>query len=1245
MARPLPSRTVRHVSLLVLVALGLSCAKDANAPETATIADLVVVSGGSQEGIAGEELAAPLVVRVVDVRGRPVAGQIVNFRVASGGGSVFAGAALTDRSGIASDRWTLGPTTGEQTLEVRAVSPDGVKQVFGTFKATAKPGAPATLTIVGGNAQTGAAGSVLADSLAVQVADKHGNGVPGVTVTWAVTAGGGAVSPAVAVTGPAGIAKAAWTLGTRAGANSATATAAGLPQATFSAIGAVGAPARLEAVSGTGQRGTVGTTLAQPFVVRISDAAGNLVSGMTVTWTVTEGGGSLSASSVMTDASGLASTTLTLGSAPGTTTVRAEAGTLAPVTFAATAITGTGASLQVASGDNQTGTSQAQLPQPLVVRVVDGFGNGVAGVSVTWAVTEGGGSLSAGGPTDANGYTSARWTLGAPGANAATASAVGARVTFHATATLPQNVTFAKVSGDGQTGVVYTVAPEPLVVRATDASGRPLGGAPVTWQATPGSAWFEDVGARQSGVDGVVLYTDADGYSRVRLRIASLAGTTTVTAKLPGAPTLSFTATGTPDRVCNISIAFDVNLNFVPHWAETTTPIEARSTDYFGNPLPGYQVTIDSASGGGSVSGLGTTDAAGTSKGTWRFGPTVGTQRLYYVAQQCRYDLNTYPQGFTSTSTHVSRAVEVQWLDVSKTSGDAQTGSVGQQLTSPLAVSVIAGGASPALPIAGAHVVWRVASGGGRVTPDTSLTDANGNASGTFTLGPSVGAQTVWAKVAGDSVLFTATATVGGSVSLVKVAGDAQTAPTGNPVAQKLTVRAVLANGAGVPNAMVTWEVTGGNGTASPTTVTTDSLGYASTQWTLGAVGTNTLSARTETARVSFSATATGLPSVVALTAGSLTTCTLATTGNVFCWGRNQVAQFGNGAEDALAHPTPQLAAGGQTFSSVSGAETLCGLVGGSTSCWGSDFVLEAGSQPDARRCPNNYECIRNPTRVEGAPLFASLDASRWPSHSCGLTAAGEAYCWGDNREAALGNGAYGDVRLVTAVNTTLRFSAISVGNEFTCALAQPDGAAYCWGTNVYGQLGTGGVWREPAYCSTSSRGRDGERCSTVPVPVAGGLKFAKISAGMLTTCGVTTSGALYCWGDNQSGVLGIGGSYPTDGTYNAYSPVQVAPGTTFSDVAVGNSHACALTTSGDAMCWGANSDGRLGIGAFDGNVHRTPEPVTGGLRFTTIRVGLEHSCALTAANVPYCWGANRAGQIGDGTTVDRPAPTRVQGY
>jgi alpha-tubulin suppressor-like RCC1 family protein len=167
----------------------------------------------------------------------------------------------------------------------------------------------------------------------------------------------------------------------------------------------------------------------------------------------------------------------------------------------------------------------------------------------------------------------------------------------------------------------------------------------------------------------------------------------------------------------------------------------------------------------------------------------------------------------------------------------------------------------------------------------------------------------------------------------------------------------------------------------------------------------------------------------------------------------------------------------------------------------------------------------------------------------------------------------------------------------------------------------------------------DGTRTQrTSPVAIVGGLTFGVVSAGrgFGHTCGVTTGGAAYCWGLNAEGELG-------DGTkIFRSSPVPVVGGLAFAEVSAGYTHTCGVTTSGAAYCWGDNGGGELGDGT---NTQRTsPVAVLGGLTFATVSAGDHYTCGVTAGGAAYCWGLNSYGELGDGTTISRTSPVAVMG-
>jgi alpha-tubulin suppressor-like RCC1 family protein len=266
------------------------------------------------------------------------------------------------------------------------------------------------------------------------------------------------------------------------------------------------------------------------------------------------------------------------------------------------------------------------------------------------------------------------------------------------------------------------------------------------------------------------------------------------------------------------------------------------------------------------------------------------------------------------------------------------------------------------------------------------------------------------------------------------------------------------------------------------------------------------------------------------------------------------------------------------------------------------------------------------PLPVAGGLTFASVRAGSF--HSCGLTTGGAAYCWGRNTAGELGNGStnFGS-SVPVPVSGGLSFTAVSAGLDFAPANA---GVAHSCGLTTSGA----------AYCwGGNSRGQLGNgstASSSVPVLVSGGLNFVAVSAGDGFTCGLTTSGAAYCWGGNSFGELGIGS------TADSPTPALVVGGHTFATVSAGSGWTCGVTTTGAAYCWGANGAGVLGNGSTTGS--SVPVPVSGGLSFAGVSPGGGHTCGVTTAAAGYCWGDNTFGQLGNGATTNTSVPVPVSG-
>ena len=160
---------------------------------------------------------------------------------------------------------------------------------------------------------------------------------------------------------------------------------------------------------------------------------------------------------------------------------------------------------------------------------------------------------------------------------------------------------------------------------------------------------------------------------------------------------------------------------------------------------------------------------------------------------------------------------------------------------------------------------------------------------------------------------------------------------------------------------------------------------------------------------------------------------------------------------------------------------------------------------------------------------------------------------------------------------------------------------------------------------------------STIPVPVQAAPAFVSISGSQHSVCGVTAAHEVWCWGLNESGQLGIGT------TSDAATPARVqASGQSFTMASSGGRHTCALATDGHAWCWGANDAGQLGNGTLTAS--SLPVAVSGGLTFTALSAGDSHTCGIVSGGAMYCWGSNTHGQVGDSTVTNRTAPTLVKG-
>ncbi len=588
-----------------------------NATAVAGAVDSIVVSdGNNQNGVVAAALNNPFLALVTDAYSNPISGVTVTWAVASGAGSLSLTSSVSGSNGIATGPiLTLGTSAGGNSVTATIAS--GTTKVA-TFSAVALSDAIDSINIDNGNNQSGTVAAALANPFLAFIKDVHNNPVEGITVNWAVASGGGSISLTSSVSGSDGIATGPiLTLGAAAGSNSVTATVAGdsTKTITFNATATAGAADSISISDGNNQSGTVAAALANPFVAIVKDAHANVVEGVTVTWAVASGGGSLSFTSSTSGADGIATgPILTLGATAGSNSITATiaTGTTKVATFSATGTAGAVDSISVSDGNNQSGTVAAALANPMVAIAKDAQGNAVAGVTVTWAVASGGGSLSLTSSTSGTDgiATGPILTLGTTaGSNSVTATiATGTTkvATFTATGVAASADSISIDDGNSQSGTVATALSNPFVVLVKDAHNNVVAGVTVSWAVASGGGSLS-LTSSISGADGI-----ATGPI---LTLGTAAGSNSATATIATGTTkvATFSATGLHGAATQLSFTAQP-AGAVAGNAFTIQP-KVTIQDVYGNTVAtgidaSATLSISLTSGTGLLSGTATATAS-----------------------------------------------------------------------------------------------------------------------------------------------------------------------------------------------------------------------------------------------------------------------------------------------------------------------------------------------------------------------------------------------------------------------------------------------------------------------------------------------------------------------------------------------------------------------------------------------------------------------------------------------------------
>ena len=624
-------------------------------------------------------------------------------------------------------------------------------------------------------------------------------------------------------------------------------------------------PVALVAVGDFQFTSTVAERLPSALTVRVNDAKGSPVNGVPVTFTVAEGGGSLTKLVDTTRSGGLATTNWTLGERAGTQRITASATGLTSIDFTATARAGAPSTIATNGGTGQSVVVGTAVLTPPAVIVKDRFTNPVPGVFVVFTIASGGGTIVGNAVTTNSAGIAAvtSWTMGTTvGANTLTALALtsgitGNPVTFSATATAGAAARLTAVGSTSLAGTVFRALTPVPQVKVTDASGNAVAGAAVTFTGSAGSVVVG--GSKTTDAAGLA---SPDGWA-----LGTATGSYTLTAAASGVTSATFTAAASADVANSMSI---VSGNSQSALAGRPVAIEpsVKVVDVHNNAVAGIEVLFEVASGGGTAVGRRvTTNAQGTATvGGWTLGDAVGSNTLVASVQTVGVSVGSVT--FTATGTAGAAST------MTASAGQNQTAAAGTAVTIAPSVVVrdVRGNA-----VAGVAVTFTVGSGGGTVVGGTATTNASGIAAVTsWTLGGSGGTQTLIASSGTlPAVTFTATATAGAAARLLGFSSQTQSgivAGAALTVSQRPAVRVTDAEGNPVTGAVVTFRVAqdGSSGylTSSDTiaTASTNANGIAS----VGAWTMPTTSGTSATAIASISGVAETVTFTVTTTAGAV---------------------------------------------------------------------------------------------------------------------------------------------------------------------------------------------------------------------------------------------------------------------------------------------------------------------------------------------------------------------------------------
>lgn len=358
---------------------------------------------------------------------------------------------------------------------------------------------------------------------------------------------------------------------------------------------------------------------------------------------------------------------------------------------------------------------------------------------------------------------------------------------------------------------------------------------------------------------------------------------------------------------------------------------------------------------------------------------------------------------------------------------------------------------------------------------------------------------------------------------------------------------------------------------------------------------------------------------VVELAAGRAHTCARRQNGEVLCWGDNTFGQLAiDGAQSASATPRGVLRVMG-AVQLAAGDDFTCARLGdGRVFCWGDNRSQQVNEGRDDR--------VVVPSTVSLMTTLRSIAAGG--STACALMTNGAVFCWGRNTSRQIVNDTMrASVAVPSFITGLSSATKIVMGRDHTCVTSADTGLR-CWGNNRSGQLGRA------------------TPMEVDPVPEGLGLNALTadpmaITAGSAHMCAAYGAGVVYSWGLDTNAQLGPrdvtmpGSPLPSPWQSNVF-----AAAATIVQLEAGDAHTCARTSSGLVFCWGDNQQGQVDPAGARVNLLRLPVRVPfpeGETAAVSIAAGAFHTCAAYASGAVYCWGRPNEGQTGLANTMSAP--------